>query len=163
MYLNDIEKIKYNNKSIKREKEDNKEEKGMENKYNPKEFINKKEREFTTKMVNETLRYQKLYGFDIGKDNVAVDNEADAFRHTYKQAYLSLFYGGNLIAQRLGDYHENQGKKQGSDPRSMNMDLWNNQKIQFQRMSKLRFRAIRKNAFRAIIKSSLKVCRSWLC
>lgn len=43
---------------------------------------NKDKNEFTKEMLNDTLKYQKKYGFDIGENNVAWNNEADAFRHT---------------------------------------------------------------------------------
>lgn len=65
---------------------------------------------FTKEMVNDTLKYQKKYGFEIGENNLAVDNESDAFRHTYMQAYLSLNFG-NSIAKFLGSM-KNQDFKQ---------------------------------------------------
>lgn len=82
---------------------------------------------FTKEMVNDTLKYQKKYGFEIGENNLAVDNESDAFRHTYMQAYLSLNFG-NSIAKFLGNQHEKSGlQTNGQYSQSSNMDLWNNQ------------------------------------
>ncbi|MGN0031743.1 MAG: DUF6973 domain-containing protein [Candidatus Gastranaerophilaceae bacterium] len=101
----------------------------MNKKYNPIEYVKNKEQEFTKEMLNDTLKYQKQYGFDIGENNNAHNNEADAFRHTYMQS---------ILAQRLTPYlgltlsnnHEKQGRKRGQDPREANMDMWNNQQGQ---------------------------------
>ena len=84
------------------------------------------EQYFTKEMVKDTLKYQKIYGFKIGENNKAVDNEADAFRHTYMQAYLSLKYGGYTTAKYLGDKHEKK-LDNGQYSKSSNMDLWNNE------------------------------------
>ena len=54
---------------------------------------NKDKNEFTKEMLSDTLKYQRKYGFDIGQNNVAWNNEADAFRHTYMQSILSKRYG----------------------------------------------------------------------
>ena len=86
------------------------------------------EQNFTREMVNDTLKYQKIYGFQIGNNNLAVDNESDAFRHAYMQAYLSLNDGGNREAKFLGDRHEHSSRQaNGQYSPSSNMDLWNNQ------------------------------------
>ena len=50
---------------------------------------NKSKDEFTKEMLRDTLKYQKKYGFDIGQNNVAWNNEADAFRHAYMQSLLN--------------------------------------------------------------------------
>ena len=55
----------------------------MNKKYNPIEYVKNKEQEFTKEMINDTLKYQKQYGFDIGENNNAHNNESDAFRHAY--------------------------------------------------------------------------------
>ena len=34
-------------------------------------------------MLEDTLKYQKQYGFNIKNSNSAHNNEADAFRHAY--------------------------------------------------------------------------------
>lgn len=89
-----------------------------------KNFIDKKEEEFTREMVVVTGRAIKKYGLNLNKDGHAVDCEADAFRHAYMQSYLSYKYG-SLAANVLGLYHEH-GVNPDDDP-STNMDLWNNQ------------------------------------
>ena len=53
-------------------------------KFNYDQEINK----FTQEMLNDTLKYQKQYGFNLNNGNVAHNNEADAFRHAYMQAIL---------------------------------------------------------------------------
>jgi hypothetical protein len=101
----------------------------MTKNYNPIEFIKNKEQEFTAEMINDTLKYQKQYGFKIGKNNLAWNNESDAFRHTYMQSVLSKRYG-SWFATQLSTAHEKQGSKKGQDPREANMDLWNNRQGQ---------------------------------
>ena len=92
------------------------------------DFYKAPKQNFTKEMVNDTLKYQKLYGFYIDENDLAVDNESDAFRHAYMQAYLSLNYGGRAIAKMLGDNHEKSGRlSTGQYTKSSNMDLWNNQ------------------------------------
>ena len=41
-------------------------------------------------MVAATKKYQKKYDFDSGVNNSTHNNEADAFKHTFMQAYLSI-------------------------------------------------------------------------
>ncbi len=60
----------------------------MNKKFNPQEYIKEKEKQFTKEMINDTLKYQQQYGFKIGVNNTAHNNEADAFRHAYMQAIL---------------------------------------------------------------------------
>ena len=90
---------------------------------------NKSKDEFTKEMLSDTLKYQKKYGFDIGQNNVAWNNEADAFRHAYMQSLLNQKYG-SLKTKGISYLHEQKGSWQGQDPREANMDLWNNQQGQ---------------------------------
>ena len=39
----------------------------MTNRYNPIEYFKNMEQEFTREMINDTLKYQKQYGFKLGK------------------------------------------------------------------------------------------------
>ena len=55
----------------------------MNKNYNPIKYIENKEREFTKEMLSDTLKYQKKYGFKIGENNSAHNNESDAFRHVF--------------------------------------------------------------------------------
>lgn len=96
-----------------------------------KEKINytKNKNKFTNEMLNDTLKYQKQYGFDIGEDNVAWNNEADAFRHTYMQSVLAQRYG-MPSTKAVSYFHEKLGNLHNQDPRESNMDLWNNRQGQ---------------------------------
>lgn len=79
-------------------------------------------------VFDATTKYQKKYGFDIGTGEQATwNNEADAFKHTYMQAQLSL-WAGKHISKALGDFHEFQGNKtMGQSKGEYNMDNWNNE------------------------------------
>lgn len=89
-------------------------------------IIKQIEQWYTSKMVSDTLKYQQLYGFDAGENNKTTwNNEADAFKHTYLQAHMSLL-GGPLVGKKVGDMHERQGTAKGQPTGESNMDLWNN-------------------------------------
>ncbi len=81
---------------------------------------------FSNKIVNDTIKYQQKYGFNIGENNSTWNNEADAFKHTYMQAILAL-RGNQQIAKILGDNHEKSGANRGQPLGEDNMDRWNNQ------------------------------------
>lgn len=90
---------------------------------------NKSKDEFTREMLNDTLKYQKKYGFKLGENNSAHNNEADAFRHAYMQSLLNQKYGS--MKTKLGSTaHEWKGRITGQDPKEYNMDMWNNQQGQ---------------------------------
>lgn len=82
---------------------------------------------YGSKVFEDTVKYQKQYGFEMGTGEHATwNNEADAFKHTYMQAQLAL-WGGKHISKLLGDYHEYQGNKyMGQSKGEENMDQWNN-------------------------------------
>ncbi len=52
------------------------------------------------------------------------NNEADAFKHAYLSWLLSYKYGGDFVAEQLGNMHENETPNAPYGER--NMDLWNN-------------------------------------
>lgn len=82
--------------------------------------------EFINTMRLDTARFQKQYGFEVGKDGLAWNNESDAFRHTYMQAYLTLRFG-EFIAEWLGDNHEKDGNIKRNQAKAEEiMDLHNN-------------------------------------
>ena len=60
---------------------------------------------FSNRMIYDTIKYQKKYGFEIGKNNSTWNNEADAFKHAYMQAALAI-RGTQYLAKKLGDGHE---------------------------------------------------------
>ncbi len=86
------------------------------------------EKEFGREMFNKTMKYQKKYNFKTDSDpkKATWNNEADAFKHTFMQAILSMRYGEN-VSHALGNKHEMDGRRNGQDPREENMDLWNNE------------------------------------
>jgi len=87
-----------------------------------KEYKNREE--FNKYIHNETVKYQKQYGFEMGTGEHATwNNEADAFKHAYMQAVLSIDIGNNVSAA-AGYWHEFEGKETFHGER--NMDLWNN-------------------------------------
>lgn len=83
---------------------------------------------FKQEMYNDTGHYQKIYGFQIGKDpqHATWNNEADAFKHAYMQAIGTIRYGvpgaalGGLIHELNGN--SSHGQTKGEE----NMDKWNN-------------------------------------
>ncbi len=91
------------------------------NKYSP-------EKEFGREMFNKTMKYQKKYNFKSDSDpkKATWNNEADAFKHTFMQAVLSMRYN-ETFSHILGDKHEIDGRRRGQDPGEENMDLWNNE------------------------------------
>ena len=101
----------------------------MNKKYNPIEYFKNKEKEFTKEMIGDTLKYQKKYGFKLGENNSAHNNESDAFRHTYMQSILAQRYSPYL-GKKASEFHEWQGTHNNQDLREANMDLWNNQQGQ---------------------------------
>ena len=101
----------------------------MSKKYNPIEYFKNKEQEFTKEMINDTLKYQKQYGFKLGENNSAHNNEGDAFRHTYMQSVLAQRYSPYL-AKKASEFHKWQGNHNNQDSREANMDMWNNQQGQ---------------------------------
>lgn len=102
-------------------KQDNK----NQNNTNIFNYIPKK---YSSYVFDATTKYQKKYGFDMGSGEHATwNNEADAFKHAYMQAQLSL-WAGKHISKALGDFHEFQGNKtMGQSKEEYNMDNWNNE------------------------------------
>ena len=84
----------------------------------------KNREEFNRYIHNETVKYQKQYGFQMGTGEHATwNNEADAFKHAYMQAILSIDHG-KVFSASAGYQHEIFGKETVRGER--NMDLWNN-------------------------------------
>ena len=78
--------------------------------------------------LKATSKYQKKYSFEMtsGKKSTH-NNEADAFKHAYMQAYTRIFKG--VIKSNIGGVvHEIHGNlNQGQPKNEENMDKWNNQ------------------------------------
>ena len=66
--------------------------------------------------------YWNIYHFDMTPHHTSHNNEADAFKHCYMQAELTLWLG-RFIAKIIGDMHEN---KPDNPPEEKKMDLYNN-------------------------------------
>lgn len=100
------------------------------NKYNQNNNNNIKkpytEGDFTDIMLRDTAKFQGKYEFEVGSNGSAHNNESDAFRHAYMQAYLTLRLG-EIPAKILGKYHEIDGnRKHHQDKTEETMDLHNN-------------------------------------
>ncbi|MDD3594635.1 MAG: hypothetical protein PHX18_08415 [Candidatus Gastranaerophilales bacterium] len=81
---------------------------------------------YGNEIYEKTKKYQKQYGFKIGKGKQDTwNNESDAFKHTFMQADLALKTTAG-ISKFLGDWHESKGRKTGQNPKEENMDKWNN-------------------------------------
>lgn len=78
----------------------------------------KTEAEFTNIMIKDTAKFQEKYGFEIGSNGSTWNNESDAFRHAYMQAYLTLRYS-DFTAELLGNYHEWDGNKHNNQDRAL--------------------------------------------
>lgn len=82
---------------------------------------------YNDEIYAKTKKYQKIYGFEIGTgSHDAWNNEADAFKHTFMQADLSLKLNVGL-SKLAGDYHELEGELNHQPKGEKNMDLWNNE------------------------------------
>lgn len=71
---------------------------------------------------NMVEHYWQIYHFDMEPNHTSHNNEADAFKHTYMQAELTLWLG-RFIAKIIGNIHEN---KPDNPPKEKEMDLYNN-------------------------------------
>jgi len=92
---------------------------------NPKK---KSENTFSQWMIDDTKYYQKKYGFNAkeGEKSFSThNNEADAFKHTYMQAWLTV-KAHKKVANYLGNMHEKDGATRNQPSGEENMDLWNN-------------------------------------
>ena len=79
-------------------------------------------------MFKDTIYYQQKFGFGKSSDpaHSTWNNEADAFKHAYMQAWLTYLYN-TTIAKKLGGLHERNGNLyMGQSAGEENMDLWNN-------------------------------------
>ena len=78
-----------------------------------------------TKHLNAQVeKYWNIYHFDMSPNHTSHNNEGDAFKHTYWQAEMTLFFGKD-IAKFMGDKHED--KPDNPDSEKV-MDLHNNQR-----------------------------------
>ncbi len=86
----------------------------------------KLQKEFNNEVDKKTKEYQKRYNFQIGTGkNSTWNNEADAFKHAYMSAILSIRYG-ELSSVTAGLKHEIENLLNGNKKSETNMDLHNN-------------------------------------
>lgn len=77
-----------------------------------------------TKHLNGLVeKYWNIYHFDMSPNHTSYNNEADAFKHCYWQAEMTLFFGKD-IAKFLGDKHEDRADNPDNEKF---MDLHNNE------------------------------------
>lgn len=81
-------------------------------------------------IFRKTAKYQQKFNLKMNPNTVGHNDETDAFRHAFMQAYLT-FKVGKGIAEWIGDDHEkdeNKGLRMSDDQwkKEKNMDLWNN-------------------------------------
>jgi len=91
-------------------------------------YFTRSDREYINKRTLEvTGRFQKYYNLEIRdkKGNEYWNNECDAFKHAYMQAYMTINYS-KFKAEQAGNYHEYEGRKNNQDIREEYMDLHNN-------------------------------------
>ena len=70
-------------------------------------------------------KYYNIYHFSMEPNHTSHNNEADAFKHTYMSAELTV-YLGSKIAYMIGKMHEDNNKY--NTPEEYNMDMHNNSK-----------------------------------
>lgn len=75
---------------------------------------------------NKALEYGKKYGLKTNPVQEGWDDEVDAFRHAFMQAYITANQD-EKTAKFLGDTYEKIGDFTHTQPSSeRNMDMWNN-------------------------------------
>ena len=80
---------------------------------------------FSKNIQNDVIKYQKQYQFEMGENGSMWNNESDAFRHAYMQAFIACI--DEQKAKELGDAHEHNGNKNHQDIAESRMDLHNNE------------------------------------
>lgn len=69
---------------------------------NTNNLIKNIEKDFTNAMIRDTAKFQNKYGFEL-ENGSAWNNEADAFKHAYMQAYLTLKTKYDKVSERQLD------------------------------------------------------------
>jgi hypothetical protein len=88
-------------------------------------MFDKLREELNRESLKYTYKYHKIRGFKINTgEGTAHNNDADAFKHAFMQAYLMIVHP-NHPAKTIGDYHE-YIEGWNYDRKENNMDLWNN-------------------------------------
>lgn len=75
----------------------------------------------------KAMQYAGKYALKRNEENPGWNDEIDAFRHAYMQAYITINQG-KKVAKIIGDVYEKWGDYNGAqDSKERNMDLWNNE------------------------------------
>lgn len=84
-------------------------------------------KEINDKTTAVTQKFQKLYNLEIRnkKGNEFWNNECDAFKHAYMQAYITI-YNNYTVAEFAGNYHEYEGRNSKQPSEEEYMDKHNN-------------------------------------
>ena len=69
-------------------------------------------------------KYWNIYHFDMSPNHTSHNNEADAFKHCYWSAEMTLFLG-QTIANKIGVWWEDRNEQNTPEERAM--DLHNNE------------------------------------
>lgn len=81
---------------------------------------------YPNQMTDKAYEYSKKFDLNITEGTMGWNDEADAFRHAYMQASLTL-NSNKEIANVIGASNEALGDiAHKQDPKEKNMDLWNN-------------------------------------
>lgn len=88
------------------------------------QLLDKKSKWFSNLMRDDVIKYQKIYNFEKGPNGSMWNNESDAFRHAYMQAFIGCIDDG--LARNLGDVHEKNGNAMHQDIAEARMDFHNN-------------------------------------
>lgn len=82
-------------------------------------------RAYTKHLDAEVEKYWQIYHFDMNPNHISYNNEGDAFKHTFWQAEMTLWFG-EAIANKIGVAWEDNNPN--NTPAERKMDLHNNQR-----------------------------------
>lgn len=79
---------------------------------------------YTNHLDKKVEKYYKIYNFSMEPNHTSHNNEADAFKHTYMSAELTIFLGADF-ANKIGLLQEETNSRNVNAERAM--DLFNNE------------------------------------
>ena len=79
---------------------------------------------YTNHLDKKVEKYYKIYNFSMEPNHTSHNNEADAFKHTYMSAELTIFLGVDF-ANKIGLLQEETNSRNVDAERAM--DLFNNE------------------------------------
>ena len=78
---------------------------------------------YTKHLNSQVEKYWQIYNFDMNPNHTSYNNEGDAFKHTFWQAEMTLWFG-EAIANKIGVAWEDNNPN--NTPEERKMDLHNN-------------------------------------